>query len=60
MISVTHNIALFGFWDNKQAQSAYSGAITSLIFWFSTAVKNGITSEKCSRKFYSHVLQAGT
>ncbi len=60
MINIENNIALVGILDNKQAQGAYSGAITSLIFWSSTAVKNGITWEKISRKFYSHVLQAGT
>ncbi len=39
MINIEHNIASVGFLDNKQAQGAYSGIITSLIFWTSTAVK---------------------
>ncbi len=39
MINIEHNIASVGFLDNKQAQGAYSGIITSLIFWASTAVK---------------------
>ncbi len=59
MINIAHNIALLGMLDNRQAQGAYSGIITSLIFWPSTAEKNGITWKKCSRKLYSHVLQAG-
>ncbi len=59
MISITHNIALFGSLDNKQAQGAYSGIITSLIFWASTAEKKWYHLEKMFPKIVLACVAGG-